>query len=138
MKKTYSISIIFVLVVGGLLLYFRHDISLFDFLFKIERDASGEVTVKVVPQFESGVSFKISMTAHAGELFADMMRAAVFEDEDGTVHLPTAWEGDQPGGQHREGILHFGAFSPMPKKVDLTLLDVGSVKERKFSWMTAK
>jgi hypothetical protein len=134
MKKVYFLAGA-VLVVGGLLFYFRHDIALFDFLFKTERDASGEVSVSVIPDFTKGVDLTISMDTHAGELSADMMRAAVFEDEDGTVHLPTAWEGDPPGGHHREGILRFGAFSPMPKKVDFTLLDIGSVKERKFSWM---
>ncbi|MBI2120208.1 MAG: hypothetical protein HYT94_01130 [Parcubacteria group bacterium] len=122
-------------IIAGLLFYFRHDIPLFDFLFKTERDAGGEVSVSVIPQFENGIDFKISMDTHAGELSADMMRAAVFEDEDGTVLLPTSWEGDPPGGHHREGILHFGTFAPMPKKVDFTLLGIGTVKERKFSWM---
>jgi hypothetical protein len=131
MKKTYIIVIIVVIV--GLALFFTR--QYWNPAFKTETDKSGEVTVKVVPQFEEGIAFQISMTAHAGELSTDMMRAAVFEDEDGTVHLPTAWEGDPPGGHHREGILRFGTFTPMPKKVDFTLLDIGSVKERKFSWM---
>lgn len=134
MKKT-SFLIGGVLVIIGTLFYFRHDISLFDFLFKTERDASGEVSVSVIPDFTNGVDFKISMDTHAGELSADMIRAGVFEDEDGTVHLPTSWEGDPSSGHHRAGVLHFGAFTPMPKKVDFTLLDIGGVKERKFSWM---
>lgn len=134
MKKIYFL-IGTILVVAGILFYFRHDISLFDFLFKTERDASGEVSVSVIPDFTTGVDFKISMDTHAGELSADMMRAGVFEDEDGTVHLPVSWEGDPAGGHHREGVLHFGTFTPMPKKVDFTLLGIGSAKERKFSWM---
>lgn len=134
MKKTYFL-IGMVLVVVGLLLYFRHNIPMFDFLFKTQRDASGEVSVSVIPDFTTGVDFKISMTAHSGELSHDMARAGVFEDEDGTVHLPVSWEGDPPGGKKREGILHFGTFTPSPKKVDFTLLDIGSIKERKFSWM---
>lgn len=133
-KKRAVASVAGIVVVVGLLFYFRHDISLFDFLFKTERDASGEVSVSVIPQFEKGIDFKISMDTHAGELSTDMMRAAVFEDEDGTVHLPTSWEGDPPGGHHRAGVLHFGTFTPMPKKVDFTLLNIGTVKERKFSW----
>lgn len=134
MKKTYFLIGI-ILIVGGLLFYFRHEIPLFDFLFKTERDASGEVSVSVIPDFTTGVAFKISMDTHAGELSADMMRAGVFEDEDGTVHLPVSWEGDPSSGHHREGVLHFGTFTPMPKKVDFTLLGIGSAKERKFSWM---
>ncbi len=134
-NKTLILWITGIVVIAGLLFFFRHDIALFDFFFKTERDAGGEVSVSVIPQFENGIDFKISMDTHAGELSADMMRAAVFEDEDGTVHLPTSWEGDPPGGHHREGVLHFGTFTPMPKKVDFALLDIGTVKERKFSWM---
>ena len=134
-SKTLIASVVGIVIIAGLLFYFRHNIPLFDFLFKTERDVSGEVSVSVIPDFTKGVDFKISMDTHAGELSADMMRAAVFEDEDGTVHLPTSWEGDPAGGHHREGILHFGAFTPMLKKVDFTLLDIGSIKERKFSWM---
>lgn len=136
-KKTIIFSAVIVIVIG-LLFYFRHEIPLFDFLFKTERDASGEVSVSVIPDFTNGIDFKISMDTHAGGLSADMMRAAVFEDEDGTVHLPVSWEGDPPGGHHREGVLHFGAFTPMPKKVDFTLLDIGGIKERKFSWVVAE
>jgi hypothetical protein len=133
MKKIYLlVSIIF--IVGAALFYFRHDIPLFDFLFKTERDKSGEVSVSVIPQFEKGVDFKISMSTKGGELSADIMRAAVFEDEDGTAHLPAAWEGDPPGGHKREGVLRFGAFTPMPKKVDLTILNIGAIPQRKFSW----
>lgn len=122
-------------VFGGLLFYFRHDISLFDFLFKTERDTSGEVSISVIPDFAKGIDFKISMSAKGGKLSHDMMRSAVFEDEDGTVHLPTSWEGDAPGERKREGVLHFGTFTPMPKKVDLTILNIGTVPQRKFSWM---
>lgn len=134
MKKTYFLVGI-ILVVGGLLFYFRHDISLFDFLFKTERDVSGEVSISAIPDFSKGIDFKISMSTKGGELSQDMMRAGVFEDEDGTVHLPTSWEGDPPGGKKREGILHFGTFTPSPKKIDLTILDIGTVPQRKFSWM---
>lgn len=133
-KKTLLVSALGIVVLGGLLFYFRHQIPLFDFLFKTERDVSGEVSVQVIPQFETEVAFKISLDTHSGELNTDMARAAVFEDEDGTVHLPTSWEGDPPGGHHREGVLHFGTFTPMPKKVDLILLNIGTVAERKFSW----
>lgn len=129
MKKTYIIGIISIVIFSGIAFFLTRP------AFKTETDKSGEVTVKVIPQFETEIAFKISLTAHAGELAADMMRAGVFEDEDGTAHFPTAWEGDSPGGHHREGVLHFGTFSPMPKKVGLTLLDVGSIKERKFSWV---
>lgn len=134
-KRNITLCIAGIVVFCGLLFYFRHDISLFDFLFKTERDTSGEVSISVIPDFTKGIDFKISMSTKGGELSADMMRAGVFEDEDGTVHLPTSWEGDPAGGHHREGVLHFGAFTPMPKKVDFTLLDIGTVKERKFTWL---
>lgn len=128
MKKTYIIGIVIVVLAGAAFFLTRP-------AFKTETDKSGEVTVKVVPQFDTEIAFKISMTAHSGELSADMMRVAVFEDENGTVHLPGRWEGDPPGGHHREGILRFGTFTPKPKKVDFTLLGIGTVKERKFSWV---
>lgn len=127
MKKIYIIGI--VIIVAGIAFFLTRP------AFKTETDKREEVVVQVVPQFETEVAFKITMTAHSGELSADMMRSAVFEDEGGAAHLPTSWEGDPPGGHHREGILHFGIFTPKPKKVDLTLLDIGSIKERKFSWV---
>ena len=134
-NKILILSIASAVIIAGLLFYFRHDISLFDFLFKTKRDVSGEVSISVIPDFSQGVDVKISMSTKGGELNADMVHAAVFEDEDGTVHLPTSWEGDAPGGKKREGVLHFGIFTPMPKKVDLTILNIGTVSERKFSWM---
>lgn len=134
MKKIYLIlGTVFIVCIA--LFFFRHDIPLFDFLFKTERDASGEISMRVMPQFEKGIDFKISMSTKGGELSADMMRSAVFEDEDGTVHLPTSWEGDAPGGKKREGVLHFGELTPMPKKIDLTILNIGMIPQRKFSWM---
>jgi hypothetical protein len=134
-NKRLVASVAGAVLVVGLLFYFRHDIPLFDFLFKTQRDASGEVSISVIPDFTTGVDMKISMSTKGGELVHDMMRAAVFEDEDGTVHLPTAWEGDPAGGKKREGVLHFGTFAPMPKKVDLTILNIGTTAQRKFSWM---
>lgn len=132
-QKYFLIGILAVFA-GAALFFFRHDIPLFDFLFKTQTNKSGEVTVKVIPQFETEIAFKISMTAPAGELSEDMMRSGVFEDEDGTVHLPTSWNGDPIGGHHREGVLHFGTLSPKPKKVDFILLNIGAIPERGFSW----
>lgn len=140
-NKTLVASVAGALLVVGLLFYFRHDIPLFDFLFKTERNTDGEVSISVIPQFSQAVDFvdfKVSMSTRSGDLSMDMAHAAVFEDEDGTVHFPTSWEGDAPGGHKREGTLHFGTFKPMPKKVDLTILNVGTVAQRKFSWMVSK
>ncbi|MFA6002375.1 MAG: hypothetical protein WC828_09760 [Thermoleophilia bacterium] len=100
---------------------------------------TGEVTVTVTPRNltadASTWSFNVTMDARNGDLGEDMMQAAVITGADGSEAGPATWEGDGPGGLHREGMLKFDPQKPMPKSVTLKIRGVGGVGERSFSWM---
>ncbi|OHB22853.1 MAG: hypothetical protein A2939_03535 [Parcubacteria group bacterium RIFCSPLOWO2_01_FULL_48_18] len=96
----------------------------------------GGVTVAVTPKNISADAaswdFKISLDTHSVELLEDLTQVSILEDENGKKYEPTAWEGDPPGGHHREGILKFKPISPFPKALELKIEASGKV--RSFKW----
>ena len=82
--------------------------------------------------------FQITFDTHSGSLDQDPLQTTVLTDDAGTTYKPVAWEGSGPGGHHREGILTFGAISPMPSFVELKIKNVGGILERSFRWIVNK
>jgi hypothetical protein len=68
------------------------------------------VTVEVVPVALAKDSprweFRVALNTHSLELNEDMAEATVMVGN-GREYPPLGWEGDGPGGHHREGILRF-------------------------------
>ncbi|MHB1390612.1 MAG: hypothetical protein ACYCXF_05160 [Thermoleophilia bacterium] len=99
---------------------------------------SGEVEVAVAPTGLSAAAvtwdFKISIDSQGAELNEDLMSAAVLVDDSGREYMAVGYEGDPPGGTHREGIVKFAPISPEPKTVTLKLRGVGGIGERSFAW----
>ena len=103
-------------------------------------DDSGEVTTTVVPKNitpnAASWDFEIEMNTHAVELDTNFLESSVLV-VDGATYKPTAWEGDPPGGHHREGILKFSATIPKPKSITLKINQIGGIEERSFLWRTS-
>jgi hypothetical protein len=97
----------------------------------------GAVTVKVTPLELSAQSaawrFEVVFDTHVAELNHDVVAVASLT-AGGQEWRPMSWEGDNPGGHHRKGVLAFEAFKPAPPSVTLTIRGVGGVPERPFSW----
>jgi predicted small integral membrane protein len=63
-----------------------------------------------------------------------MAKVSVLLDDMGNSHQPTAWEGAEPGGHHREGILKFDPITTKIKSLTLKIKDIGGISERAFQW----
>ncbi|MHB0866813.1 MAG: hypothetical protein ACYC6B_00045 [Thermoleophilia bacterium] len=100
---------------------------------------SGEIEVGVTPAgltaTDATWDFNISVDSQGAELTEDLAAATVLlVDGSGKEYKALAFEGDPPGGIHREGTLKFDPVSPEPRSVTLKLRGVGGIGERSFSW----
>lgn len=104
----------------------------------VQRNNVGGVTVTVTPQnLAAGAKswdFKVVFDTHSAELKDDVAKNAVLVVDGGASYAPTAWQGDPPGGHHREGTLKFNAISPQPGAVELQIQRAGEPKPRSFRW----
>ena len=147
MKKTYLIAI-FILAGAAFFVYTREGkqsnerpaqtlqpstspIS----ALETQTNSNGPVTVKATPKFSSEIAFEIALDTHSEELNADLIQAATLMDENGKEYKPLRWEGDPPGGHHREGLLAFGAINRVPRTFKLIIRQVGGIAERNFLWV---
>ena len=103
-----------------------------------QKSSAGGVTVAVTPQnLAAGAKswdFKVVFDTHSAELKDDVAKGAVLVVDGGSSYPPTAWQGDPPGGHHREGTLKFNAISPQPKAFELQIQRPGEPKPRTFRW----
>lgn len=98
----------------------------------------GGVRVVVTPKtVESGATvweFEVVMDTHTKPLNEDLVRAAVLVDDSRRQHAPLAWQGDPPGGHHRQGILRFPSPTEKPKTIELQISGVGGSGTLVFRW----
>ena len=101
----------------------------------------GQVTVKVAPlTLSAGAEtwrFAVEFDTHTVPLTQDFLAVAALAGPDGEDRGPVAWEGDPPGGHHRQGVLVFKPISPAPTSVTLRIRQIGAVAERAFTWPVA-
>ncbi|OGH73758.1 MAG: hypothetical protein A3C90_01155 [Candidatus Magasanikbacteria bacterium RIFCSPHIGHO2_02_FULL_51_14] len=106
--------------------------------YDAKSDAKGDVDVTALPidlsENAASWDFKITLETHSVELDDDLVLAASLIDEKRVEYQPTAWDGDPPGGHHREGLLQFMPLSPRPASLTLKLNGIGGEVERVFSW----
>lgn len=104
----------------------------------VQRSSASGVIVAVTPQsLAAGAKswdFKVVLDTHSAELKDDLAKSAVLVVDGGGSYTPTAWQGDPPGGHHREGTLKFNAISPQPKAIELQIQRPGEPKPRLFRW----
>ena len=106
-------------------------------LLEEQKDERGEVGVVVIPMIDPDAKkweFKVTLDTHSVALDQDMTQVSVLLDDVGTSHLPIAWEGAEPGGHHREGVLKFNPITPEPNTLTLKIKGIGGIQERTFQW----
>lgn len=102
-----------------------------------QTNTEGIIEVTATPKDLSSSSswdFEVILTTHSGSLDQDLTKSAVLIDDKGNRFVPTAWEGDPPGGHHRSGVLKFKPIAPTPQFVKLEINRVGSGK-KVFEWV---
>ncbi len=100
-------------------------------------DTQGTVTVKVTPLELSSKAvewkFDIGLNTHTVELDQELVEIAMLVDNQGKEYRPIRWEGAAPGGHHREGVLIFKSIIPLPKSIELKILNIDA-PVRSFVW----
>ncbi len=105
--------------------------------FETKSNEGGSVTIGVTPTaLETGkpIAFDIAMNTHSVDLSDDMTKITILRDDAGKEYKPTAWDGPDGGGHHREGTLTFAALANKPKFVELVIKGLAAVPERVFKW----
>lgn len=94
------------------------------------------VTVKVTPRNLAGTEweFTIVFDTHSQDLKDDPLKSAVLVVDGGAPSAPTGWQGDNPGGHHRKGVLRFKAAAASPANVELRLQRPAESEPRVFRW----
>jgi hypothetical protein len=98
----------------------------------------GAVTIAVVPigdlNQEGTLNFAVTLSTHSVELRQDLVEVSYLVDGEGNQYKPIAWEGDPPGGHHREGILSFNAVAAQLQTFKIVIRDIEGIPERVFVW----
>lgn len=95
------------------------------------------ITVKPINVSDKAVSwsFQVSLSTQRQDIGDDLLRTAYIVDRAAKKKLlPTAWDGDAPGGQHRKGVLNFKPLTPLPKAIELRFQRPGENAPRMFRW----
>ncbi|MEK6983927.1 MAG: hypothetical protein AABX33_05115 [Nanoarchaeota archaeon] len=75
--------------------------------------------------------FQIVISTHSVDLDFDLTQISTLNDGLGNIYKPLKWEGSEPGGHHRSGILKFPEINSITKSIKLEIRD--STK-REFKW----
>lgn len=103
---------------------------------KSQTNSEGSITISVTPHRSASAGvweFEITLDTHSVELDDDVNKATVLI-ADNKNYYPIVWDGDPPGGHHRNGILQFAPISPEPESIALKIRNIGGVEERNFIW----
>lgn len=105
--------------------------------YETRSNRENQVRVDVKPvQLASGqpVKFEVRMNTHSEPLEEDMVAVSSLKDNTGRVYQATAWQGSEPGGHHRQGVLEFPKLENNPESITLIIRKVARVPERTFEW----
>jgi len=97
----------------------------------------GGVTVDVtfLKEHGEGPTFKVVLDTHSvnldGYRFEEIVRV---RDGKGGELAPTAVEGAEGSGHHREATVRFAWPDPKPRTLELVVKGVAGVPEREFRW----
>ena len=78
--------------------------------------------------------FEVRMNSHSETLGEDMVAVSSLKDSSGQVYQASAWQGSEPGGHHRKGVLEFPVLEENTDSITLTIRRVANVPERTFEW----
>lgn len=97
-------------------------------------NAQAGISFEVTPKNfnpEKPVEFEIKIDTHSGSLDFDLTNIPLLEDDLGNQYLPLAWQGSEPGGHHREGVLSFPNIDSSASKMKLI---INTTPQRLFEW----
>lgn len=145
-----TIGAVFVLAVAGYAGYYTlnkrsseeimnmNSANLASTLFQPQINTEGSVSITIIPPAvlpESEVwVFGVTLDTHSVDLKEDVSAISFLVDDKGNIYKPISWQGDNPGGHHRKGILTFDPIIPKPAYIKLKVSDVGGIPERIFKW----
>lgn len=129
--RSYLIVLLHALVTGLLIASGANAAS----ALPAQSSTAAGVTVKATPRALPGGAweFEIVFDTHTQELKDDLAKSASLV-AGGKTLAPAAWQGDPPGGHHREGVLKFNAVDPRPQEIELRIIRPGEPKPRSFRW----
>lgn len=100
----------------------------------------GIVTYKVTPKNLSKSSptwdFEIVLDTHTGSLDQDLVSEVRLLDDKNKEYQASKWEGDPPGGHHREGVIKFESLGSDVTSLILKINPGEKMKETSFTWET--
>ena len=102
-----------------------------------QSNEAGSVTITVLPRIAESTDrweFAITLDTHSVELSQDIAAISVLRDDTAGTYAPLVWEGNPPGGHHREGTLVFAPITPLPQTITLDIRDGADEKARTFRW----
>ena len=103
-----------------------------------QKSMKGGVTITVTPEEVSPGAkvwtFKVVLDTHSQDLSDDLVKSSVLADAKGRESGPLAWAGAPPGGHHREGLLRFPEFDPLPGIIELRITRPGEAEPRVRRW----
>jgi len=105
--------------------------------YEMKSNGENRVRVDVKPvQLAPGqpAKFEVRMNTHSEPLEEDMVAVSSLKDNTGRVYQATAWQGSEPGGHHRKGVLEFPELKDNPESITLIIRKVAKVPERAFEW----
>jgi len=105
--------------------------------YEMRSNRENQVRVDVKPvQLAPGqpARFEVRMNTHSETLEEDMVAVSSLKDNTGRVYQATAWQGSEPGGHHRKGVLEFPALEDNSESITLIIRKVANVPERTFKW----
>lgn len=102
-----------------------------------QENEGGNVKIIITPKklkVGEKPSFKVVFETHSVDLIFDVGEISSLVDEKGRVFNRSIWEGSEPGGHHREGTLTFDTPLLETKYVELIIVNIAGIPERKFRW----
>jgi len=105
--------------------------------YEMRSNQENQVRVDVKPvQLAPGLpaKFEVRMNTHSETLGEDMVAVSSLKDNAGRVYQATAWQGSEPGGHHRKGVLEFPKLEDNTDSITLIIRKVANVPERTFKW----
>lgn len=132
-NRIYGILGIAALVIGVVSVGLMVDAGAYE--TRSNRENQVRVDVKPV-QLAPGqpARFEVRMNSHSETLGEDMVAVSSVKDSAGRIYQATAWQGSEPGGHHRTGVLEFPKLENNTESITLIIRKVAKVPERTFEW----
>ena len=105
--------------------------------YETRSNRENQVRVDVKPvQLAPGqpARFEVRMNSHSETLAEDMVAVSSVKDSAGRIYQATAWQGSEPGGHHRTGVLEFPKLENNTESITLIIRKVAKVPQRTFEW----